>query len=93
MDKLVGETQIAFIKGRQILDGALIANEVVRWIRKKKTIVMLMKLDFNKAYDPVKWAFRDQVCVKSIAKSVANGFCHRIAPFCHRKISRNKTIF
>ena len=81
MDKLVGETQIAFIKGRQILDGALIANEVVRWIRKKKTIVMLMKLDFNKAYDPVRWAFTEQVCIKLIAKSIANSFCRQIAPF------------
>lgn len=61
MPFLVGETQSAFIMGRQILDGALIANEVVQWAKKNKKEVALMKLDFHKAYDTVKWSFIDQL--------------------------------
>ena len=40
MGDLVGETQTAFVQGRQILDGALIACEVVQWLKnKRKSIV------------------------------------------------------
>jgi len=37
ISNVIGETQTAFIRGRQILDGALIANEIVNWIKKHKT--------------------------------------------------------
>ena len=46
MDGLVGETQTAFVQGRQILDGALIANEAVHWIKRRKKKAALIKLDF-----------------------------------------------
>lgn len=36
MPSLVGETQSTFIMERQILDGALIANEVVQWAKQRK---------------------------------------------------------
>ena len=49
------------MRGRQILDGALIANEVVHWVKKKKKEVIIVKLDFRKAYDFVRWVFVDQV--------------------------------
>ena len=52
------------MKGRQILDGALIANEVVHWVKKKKKEVNIMKLDFRKAYDSVRWVFVDHVLEK-----------------------------
>ncbi|XP_024626759.1 uncharacterized protein [Medicago truncatula] len=43
----------AFIKGRQILDGILVANEVVDDARKRKKDLLLFKVDFEKAYDSV----------------------------------------
>ena len=60
MPILAGETQSAFVVNHQILDGALIANEVIWWVRKKKEPVALLKLDFCKTCDSVKWSFLDR---------------------------------
>ena len=50
---------------RQILDGVLIANESIRWLKKKKKITgSLIKLDFQKAYDSVNWSFLKLVMEK-----------------------------
>ncbi|XP_015935571.1 uncharacterized protein LOC107461565 [Arachis duranensis] len=61
---LVGETQSAFVKGRKIHDGALIACETVNWIKLRKKEAAIIKLDFQKAYDRVKWSFVDIVLQK-----------------------------
>jgi len=53
MGSLISETQTTYVKGRQILDGILIANEVVDGARKSKKELMLFKVDFEKAYDSV----------------------------------------
>jgi len=58
---LVGETQTTFVSGRQILDGALIANETVNWLKKKKKEGVLLKLDFQKAYDTINLDSMDMV--------------------------------
>ncbi|GJW49120.1 reverse transcriptase domain, reverse transcriptase zinc-binding domain protein [Tanacetum coccineum] len=55
--KLIGEEQNAFIKGRFILDGVLIGNEVVQFLKKKKEKAFLLKIDFEKAYDSINWSF------------------------------------
>ena len=54
LNDLIGETQYAFVKNRQILDGVLIANEVLWWIKKTKRKGAILKLDFQKAYDTVR---------------------------------------
>lgn len=61
MPLLIGETQSAFVKERQILDGALIANENVHWAKKSKKDIVLLKLDFQKAYDTINWNFIDHM--------------------------------
>ncbi|KAJ9559863.1 hypothetical protein OSB04_005023 [Centaurea solstitialis] len=55
MSKLISPTQTAFINKRQILDGALIANEIVEFLRKKRQSGLIFKVDFEKAYDSVDW--------------------------------------
>ena len=55
MPTLVGETQFAFVGGgRQILVGALIANEDVWWLKKARVSAVLSKLDFHNAYNTVR---------------------------------------
>ena len=61
---LIDESQSAFVMNRQILDGALIANESLRWLRKKKIPGTLIKLYFQKAYDSVNWDFLELVMEK-----------------------------
>lgn len=56
---LVSPHQSCFIKGRQILDGPLIANEFIDSCRRSKTAATILKLDFHKAFDSVSWSFLD----------------------------------
>ncbi|GJR76960.1 putative RNA-directed DNA polymerase [Tanacetum coccineum] len=55
--KVVGDVQNAFIKGRYILDGILIANETVDYLKKSKEKGLILKVDFEKAYDSMNWRF------------------------------------
>jgi len=52
---VVSESRLAFVKNRQILDGILIANEIVYEACKSKKDLMLFKVDFEMAYDLL-WA-------------------------------------
>ncbi|GKV05277.1 hypothetical protein SLEP1_g17307 [Rubroshorea leprosula] len=51
LDTIIGEQQMAFLRGRQLMDGVVIANEVVEEAKKKKKKAFLFKIDFEKAYD------------------------------------------
>ena len=53
LDKVISPNQSAFIQRRQILDGNLIANEIVNFASKKGMELMLFKADFAKAFDSV----------------------------------------
>ncbi|KAJ9553128.1 hypothetical protein OSB04_017173 [Centaurea solstitialis] len=55
--KVISESQSAFIKGRNILDVVLIANEVIDFVRNEKKKGLIFKVDFEKAYDSVDWDF------------------------------------
>ncbi|GJZ98645.1 RNA-directed DNA polymerase, eukaryota, reverse transcriptase zinc-binding domain protein [Tanacetum coccineum] len=61
---LVNDVQSAFIANRQILDGPFIFNEVVHWCKRKKKQSMIFKVDFEKAYDSVRWDYLDDVLNK-----------------------------
>nr|CCA65974.1 hypothetical protein [Beta vulgaris subsp. vulgaris] len=57
MSSLIGPLQSSYVEGRQILDGALVASEVIDLCKRKKMEAILLKLDFHKAYDSVSWSF------------------------------------
>ncbi|GKA23884.1 RNA-directed DNA polymerase, eukaryota, reverse transcriptase zinc-binding domain protein [Tanacetum coccineum] len=61
---IVDEVQSAFIADRQILDGPFILNEVLQWCKLKKKQSLIFKVDFEKAYDSVRWDFLDDVLKK-----------------------------
>ncbi|XP_060969805.1 secreted RxLR effector protein 78-like [Cannabis sativa] len=64
LEKTIHETQSAFVEGRQILDSVLIANETVEDYRCKGKSGLVLKIDFEKAYDRVDWNFLDLVLCK-----------------------------
>ena len=61
---VIFESQTTFIKGRQILDGILVANDVVDEARKCKKELIMFKVDFEKAYDSIDWNSLDDVMLK-----------------------------
>ncbi|KAL6326994.1 hypothetical protein AAG906_012678 [Vitis piasezkii] len=62
--KVVSTSQNAFVKGRQILDASLIANEVIDTWHKQKEKGIICKLDIEKAYDSINWKFLVKVLQK-----------------------------
>ncbi|GJX07698.1 RNA-directed DNA polymerase, eukaryota [Tanacetum coccineum] len=61
LSDIVNEVQSAFIADRQILDGPFILNEVIQWCKLKKKQSFIFKVDFEKAFDSVRWDFLDDV--------------------------------
>ena len=51
ISSLIFEEQSAFVHNWQILDGALIANEVVDGVIRRKKSGFIFKVDYEKAYD------------------------------------------
>jgi len=61
---VISDAQSTFVKDGKILDGILIANEVVDDARKCNMELLLFKVDFGKPYDSVDWGYLDVVMVK-----------------------------
>ncbi|GJX53819.1 RNA-directed DNA polymerase, eukaryota, reverse transcriptase zinc-binding domain protein [Tanacetum coccineum] len=57
LPSVVGEVQMAYIKGRQIIDGPLMVNEIIAWAKNHKKRFMFLKVDFEKAFDSLSWSF------------------------------------
>jgi exonuclease III len=63
LDFVVSDAQSAFVSGKQILDGILIANEVVDEARCLNKELLLFKVDFEKAYDSIDLNYLNSVMV------------------------------
>ncbi|GJY65385.1 RNA-directed DNA polymerase, eukaryota, partial [Tanacetum coccineum] len=57
---LISDVQSAFVSNRQILDGPFILNELISWCKHKNFNGMIFKVDFEKAFDSVKWDYLDK---------------------------------
>jgi hypothetical protein len=59
-DHIVKPTQTTFLRGRNILEGVVILQETIHKLHLKKQSGVILKIDFEKAYDKVKWPFMFQ---------------------------------
>ncbi|XP_071694930.1 uncharacterized protein [Rutidosis leptorrhynchoides] len=57
LPSVIGYEQSAYLKGRYILDGSLIANEAIDYLKRKKKKSLIFKVDFEKAFDSLSWDF------------------------------------
>nr|GEU36130.1 RNA-directed DNA polymerase, eukaryota, reverse transcriptase zinc-binding domain protein [Tanacetum cinerariifolium] len=57
---LISDVQSTFVANRQILDGPFILNELLSWCKFKKLNGMIFKVEFEKAFDFVKWDYLDE---------------------------------
>ncbi|WVZ85025.1 hypothetical protein U9M48_031988 [Paspalum notatum var. saurae] len=58
--KVIQPSQTAFLPRRYILEGVTILHETIQELHKKKLNGVIFKVDFEKAYDNVKWPFLQQ---------------------------------
>jgi hypothetical protein len=59
-DIIVRPSQTAFMPDRNILEGVIILHKSIHELQRKKLDGVILKLDFEKAYDKVKWKFLQQ---------------------------------
>ena len=58
MSDIIDERQSTFISGRHLLHSVLIANEAVKEANRRPKPFLVFKVDYERAYDSVSWAFR-----------------------------------
>jgi len=57
LPSIIDVNQSTFLSGRGLLDSILVANETVGYLKKEKKSGVIVKVDFEKAYDSVDWKF------------------------------------
>lgn len=60
-NSIIDPNQTGFIKGRNILEGVVVLHEVLHELKRSKQKGIILKIDFEKAYDRVNWSFLEQV--------------------------------
>lgn len=57
MDSIISPSQTAFLKGRDLVDEVVVVNEVVDRAKRRNWECLVLKVDFEKAYDSVDLGF------------------------------------
>ena len=56
-DNIISPSQTAFMRAQNILEGVVILHETVHELHRKNQSGVIFKIDFEKAYDKVRWNF------------------------------------
>ena len=56
-NKLILNSQSAFMKGRNIMNGIMALHEVLHETKRRNEVGLILKFDFEKAYDKANWDF------------------------------------
>jgi hypothetical protein len=95
-NRLLAPNQSAFVKGRYILKSVVATHELIHGAIRSKTKGLVLKLDYEKAYDRVSWQFLEELLttrgsgsrwVNWIMSLVKNG------SICVRLNDRNEPFF
>jgi hypothetical protein len=70
LPSIVRPSQTGFVEGRYILDNTFLAQEALDWVEESDQDLVLLLLDFEKAFDRIEWGFM----FKALAKL---GFCNQ----------------
>jgi len=54
---LISPEKTGYVEGCQILDGIILAHEVLHSLKISKTLGTLLKLDLSKAFEKISWDF------------------------------------
>ena len=60
-ENVINASQTTFMPGRNILEGVIILHETIHELHTKKKNGVILKIDFEKAYDKVKWIFYNKL--------------------------------
>jgi len=61
---VIGKNQKGSVKGRNILEGVIVLREVIHELHSTNQRGFILKIDFEKAYDRVRWHFLEQVTIE-----------------------------
>ena len=67
LDKLISPLQSAFVPGRKSVDNAILVQEIIHSLSKKRGKVgyMAQKIDLEKAYDKLEWNFIREMMISA----------------------------
>ncbi|KAA3480694.1 Retrovirus-related Pol polyprotein LINE-1 [Gossypium australe] len=73
---IIGQEQVGFNKGRNIVDNVIITQEVLHSMRSKGTVEwMAVKIDLEKAYDRINGTFKADLKHSKLLKNFLGSFC------------------
>jgi hypothetical protein len=94
-NRLIASNQTAFIKGRYILESVVAAHEIIHEVHRKESGVVL-KLDYEKAYDRVSWTFLEEMLKSRGFGDKWRGWISKVVQggsLCIRLNDENSTFF